>query len=290
MIVGISRISGTPSSQITQQWQESVQNRPDLINNPNILNPKPATQGVGQGGNAPNTPFTPSDSFQNSGQNAIGGFQQESLQPTHELTLWGEKYVGIEGQAPENFVRVDGKSSPSGDVTAGGYTENMVMEHEIAHHDGAKKAKSPLLEIPTGPPVVTFGSGGLPDGGHVELRGIQAFDPQRALQEGMAYVNSYQTTMVDGLKKSAEAPQNHAPIRGTPFAELSDPDKNIANMAVQNGITKDYWLNSKEGQLIKAQAEANGAKGELTPQQKEMNAHLASHPDLMQAYLNGNLS
>lgn len=283
MIVGISRISGTPPSQMTQQWQDSVQERPNLINNPTILNPNPTIQGLGQGGNPFGSLTPPSDSFQNSGQNAIASFQREK--PTHQFSRWGQEFFGnADAQDEKYFVNSAGE-------TAAENTYGGVKAHEDAHYYVAQQ-----FGIQTGPPVVEMGGNGIADGGHVSLQ-THEFDPNRAMTEGMSYVDSFRRSMGEGLIASAEAPQNVIARYGTTqglidsgYGELSEPDKNIAAQGHQNLERVDRWKNSPHGQLAQAQAEANGAKGELTPQQKEMNAHLALHPDLMRAYLNGNLS
>ncbi len=283
MIVGISRISGTPPSQITQQWQESVQNRPDLINNPNILTPDPASQGLGQGGNPFGSLTAPSDLFNHSEQNAIVSFQREK--PTHQFSRWGQEFFGnADAQDEKDFVNSAGE-------TAAENTYGGVKAHEDAHYYVAQE-----YGIQTGPSVVDMGGNGIAEGGHVSLQ-TNEFDPNRAMTEGMSYVDSFRRSMGEGLIASAEAPQNVIARYGTTqglidsgYGELSEADKNIAAKGRQNLAIVDRWKSSPHGQLAQAQAEANGAKGELTPQQKEMNAHLASHPDLMRAYLNGNLS
>jgi hypothetical protein len=285
MIVGISRISGTPPSQITQQWQQSVQDQPNLINNPPILNPNPALQGLGQGSNNVGTPSLPTDSFSNGGQNAIAAFQRENQQPTHKFSRWGEEFVGnAQLQDEKDFVNSRGE-------TAAKNTYEGVMAHEEAHYFVAQQ-----YGIQTGPPIVTMGGNGIAEGGHVSLQ-TEEFDPNRAMTDGMTYVNSFERSMGEGLVASAEAPQNVITRYGTTqglndsqYGKLSEADKNIAAKGRENFAIVDRWKTSPHGQLAQVQAEKNGEKGELTPQQKELNAHLASHPDLLQAHLNGTLN
>jgi hypothetical protein len=276
MILGISAIgSGTLPPPVGAYYQRKAP--PQGQANPSI----PSLLG---GVNSPST-FQQAPGFnfgQNPASNTTDGasFNQPNFIPTHTFAMWNQEFYGNPlSQDPKTFVNAAGE-------TADENTREGVMAHELAHFTVAQE-----YGIPTGPPVVEMGGpNGLPKGGHVSLQ-TASFDPNRVKIEGQDYVDRFRRSMGEGLIASAKAPeeqiQAHGHVAGLNtegYGELSQADRNIIAQGYQNLATVDAFERTPEGQFAK------NLKHNPSALQAQNRALMAQHPDLMTAFVQGQIS
>jgi hypothetical protein len=275
MILGISAIgSGTLPPPVGEYYQrKSPPQGPANPSAPSLLG----------GINSPST-FQPALGFnfgQNPASNTSDGasFNQPTSIPTHTFAMWNQEFYGNPlSQDPKTFVNAAGE-------TADKNTREGVMAHELAHFTVAQE-----YGIPTGPPVVEMGANGLPEGGHVSLQ-TTAFDPNRVKTEGQDYVDRFRRSMGEGLIASAQAPEkeiqahgNVAGLNTAGYGELSQADLNIVDLGYRNLAEVNAFERTPEGQFSK------NLKNKPSALQAQSRALMAQHPDLMTAFVQGQIS
>jgi hypothetical protein len=274
MALGISRIGsvGSIPPPVLNHFQNNVQNENagtvPPVNGIGTFNPPPGFQP------APNVGGTFGVNVGNTGnaqgQGSLGDTLAFNNQPTHTISMWGQPfYLNPIFQDKNEAVAANGNK-------VGKETHQHILAHEDAHRLTAQ-----AHGVETGPSVVTIGSDGLPDGGHVELKTKGEFNPQLALSQGQSYIDETKRHN-EGLIASAEAPASANIPFG--YGELSQADKDIAAMGRANLAQVAAFEGTNQGQALTA------VKEKPSQAAQQQLAMLASHPDLLQAFQNGTIS
>ena len=274
MALGISPIVSVPPT-VSQYFQKNVQNPAQNpngavppVNGIGTFNPPPGFQpapnvGGTFGGNVGNTGNA-------QGQGSLTDMLDFNKQPTHTFAMWGQEFFFN----PQFLAKTDAVDANGNKV--GLETHKYILAHEDAHRLTAQ-----AHGVETGPSVVTKGSDGLPDGGHVELKTKGEFNPQLALSQGQSYIDETKRHN-KGLIASAEAPASANIPFG--YGELSQADKDIAAMGRANLAQVAAFEATNQGQALTA------VKEKPSQAAQQQLAMLASHPDLLQAFQNGTIS
>ena len=270
MALGISPIGsvGSIPPSVLNHFQNNVQNQNTgavpPVNGIGTFNPPPSFQPAPNvGGNLGNTGNT-------QGQGSLGDTLAFNNQPTHTISMWGQPfYLNPIFQDKNEAVAANGNK-------VGKETHQYILAHEDAHRLTAQ-----AHGVETGPSVVTIGSDGLPDGGHVELKTRAEFNPQLALSQGQSYIDETKRHN-EGLIASAEAPASANIPFG--YGELSQADKDIAAMGRINLAQVAAFEGTNQGQALTA------VKEKPSQAAQQQLAMIASHPDLLKAFQNGTIS
>ncbi len=269
MALGISSIGsvGSIPPPVSQHFQNNVQNPaqnpngavPPVngignFNPPSNLQQAP-TVGAGLGGNVGNTGNA-------QGQGSVTDMLAFNNQPTHTFSMWGQEFFFNPQTQDKNEA-----------VAANGNKVDLETHKHIFAHEEAHRLTAQAHGVETGPSVVTKGSDGLPDGGHVELRTNGEFNPQLALSQGQSYLDETKRHN-EGLIFSAEAPASANIPFG--YGELSQADKDIAAMGRANLAQVAAFEATNQGQALTA------VKEKPSQAAQEQLAMIGSHPDLLQ--------